>query len=66
MVYHYLISKKESFIDELFKKSFDSALFFIFFSSNILQMKTVDISGILTKIVGVEGKQLLTNFTANC
>ena len=65
MVYHYLISKKESFIDELFKKSFDSALFFIFFSSNILQM-TVDISGILTKIVGVEGKQLLTNFTANC
>ena len=55
MVYHYLISKKESFIDELFKKSFDSALFFIFFSSNILQM-TVDISG----------KQLLTNFTANC
>lgn len=25
---------------------------------------TVDISGILTKIVGVEGKQLLTNFTA--
>ena len=26
---------------------------------------TVDISGILTKIVGVEGKQLLTNLTAN-